>query len=95
MLGAKNNHNAISTAYATAADFCRIFKNDMNRLYLLSYMLTAEHGKAEECFVRGLEDSTRSNRVFKEWAESWARRAVIHNAIQMVRPRPTDNSTSD
>jgi hypothetical protein len=24
--------------------------------------------------------------VFKEWAESWARRAVIQNAIRMIRP---------
>jgi len=80
--------------YAVAADFCRIFNHDMNRLYLLAYLLTGDHAMAEECFVRGLEDSTTSNRVFREWAESWARRTVIHNAIQMVRPRPTDRSVS-
>jgi len=80
--------------YAVAADFCRIFNHDMNRLYLLAYLLTADHAMAEECFVRGLEDSTRSNRVFREWAESWARRTVIHNAIQMARPRPNDHSVS-
>ncbi len=44
--------------YATSADFCRIFESDMNRLYLLCYLLTADHGIAEECFVRGLEDTT-------------------------------------
>jgi len=90
------NQSAVqrSRQYAVAEDFCRIFNHDMNRLYLLSYLLTAEHGMAEECFVRGLEDSTRSNRVFQEWAESWAHRTIIHNAIQMIRPRPTEHNIS-
>ena len=66
----------------------------MDCLYLLSFLLTAEHSLAEECFVRGLEDSTKSNRVFKEWARSWARRRVIQSAIQLIRPRPMNNGTS-
>jgi hypothetical protein len=82
------------TLYAIAADFCRIFEEHMNSLYLLSFLLTADHNKAKECFVRSLDDSAKSNRVFKEWAHSWARRAVIQNAIQMIVPRPTEGSTS-
>ena len=81
--------------YATPADFCRIFENDMSRLYLLCYLLTADHGMAEECFARSLEDVTGANRVFRDWAESWTRRTIIHNAIQMIRPRPSDNSVSN
>ena len=76
--------------YATSADFCRIFEKDMNRLYLLSFLLTGSHSAAEKCFVRGLDDSKSGNPVFKEWAESWARRTIVQNAIQMVQPRPTD-----
>lgn len=83
-------HNSTThpKAYATSADFCRIFESDMNRLYLLAFLLTADHALAEKCFVEGLEDSKNGNLVFKEWAESWARRSVITNAIRLVRPRP-------
>ena len=94
MLEARKITNQEPTPYATGADFCRIFEEDMSRLHLLAFLLTADGVMAEECFVRGLEDTTKGNRVFKEWAASWARRMVIQNAIQMVRPRPTDGSTS-
>jgi DNA-directed RNA polymerase specialized sigma24 family protein len=76
--------------YATAADFCRIFENDIDRLYLLSLFLTADHDLAEKCFVSGLETSRSSNAVFKDWAQSWARRTIVQNAIGMIQPRPTD-----
>lgn len=77
-----------STAYAIGSDFCRIFTQDMNSLYWLSFLLTADRGKAEQCFASGLEDSVKSNRVFQEWARSWARRSIIRNAIRIVEPTP-------
>jgi DNA-directed RNA polymerase specialized sigma24 family protein len=77
-----------STRYATGADFCKIFQNDMNHLYLLAYLLTADPSTAEQCFVQGLEDARDGSPVFKEWANSWARRLLIVNAIRMLRPRP-------
>ncbi len=80
------HHN--STAYATSTDFRRIFGNDMNRLYLLAFLLTTDHAAAEKCFVLGLEDSKNGNLVFKDWAQSWARRSIIANAIRMIHPRP-------
>lgn len=88
MLGANQIASHKSTPYATEADFCRIFKTDMNRLYLLSFLLTADHEDAEKCFVQGLEDSKNGNPVFAEWAESWARRSIVANAIRMIHPRP-------
>ena len=94
MLEARKITNQEPTPYATGADFCRIFQKDMNRFYLLSFLLTGDHSMAERGFVRGLDDSSKGNPVFKKWAESWARRTIIQNAIQMVRPRPTDGSTS-
>jgi DNA-directed RNA polymerase specialized sigma24 family protein len=60
----------------------------MNRMYLLAFLLTADRATAENCFVSGLEDSKNGNQVFKEWAQSWARRSIIANAIRMIRPRP-------
>lgn len=93
MFSARQTATQYSRAYAIPADFCRIFENDMNRLYLLSYLLTADHRTAEECLVRGLEDSTRSNRVFRDWASSWARRMIITNAILMMSPSASDGAS--
>jgi len=46
-------------AYATLADFKRIFSEDVNSLFLLSFLLTGTPDKAEECFVEGIGESTR------------------------------------
>ncbi len=75
--------------YATSEDFARLFTLDMRRLYLLSFLLTANHEKAEQSFVSGLEDCVNCNSVFKDWARSWAERTVIKNAIRIMRPRPS------
>ncbi len=79
------------TPYASAVDFQHIFDEDMNGLYLLSFLLTADREKAEQCFVSGLEDAVDGNPVFKEWARSWARRAIIQNAIRLISPRPVQD----
>jgi predicted DNA-binding protein (UPF0251 family) len=75
-----------STTYATSDDFCRIFSEEMNSLYLLGFLLTADAGKAEQCFVGGIGDSVDGNPVFREWARSWARRTIIQHAIRMMEP---------
>jgi hypothetical protein len=76
------------TPYASPEDFCRIFQEGMTNLYLLALMLTADGPKAEQCFVSGLEDSSKGNTVFKEWARSWARLTIVQNAIRLIHPRP-------
>jgi DNA-directed RNA polymerase specialized sigma24 family protein len=81
-------------AYADSDDFRHIFDENMNSLYLLAFLLTADHGKAEQCFVSGLEDAVGGNPVFKEWAQSWARRVIIQNAVRLIKPRPGDASRS-
>jgi len=77
-----------TAVYATGVDFCRIFKDDMKNLYLLSLLLTADPAKAEECFVAGLDDCAASNQVFAEWSRSWARRAIVKNALRLIAPEP-------
>lgn len=62
----------------------------MGSLHLLSLLLTADHEKAENCFVSGLDDCVEGNNVFREWARSWARRAIIQNAVRMLAPRQED-----
>jgi DNA-directed RNA polymerase specialized sigma24 family protein len=88
----KKKENRLSTTrvqlYATQDEFCRIFAEEENALYLLALLLTADASKAEQCFVAGLEDSIQGNRVFKEWVRSWSRRMIVRNAIQMISPAP-------
>jgi hypothetical protein len=85
-------HITTSTPYASTTDFRQIFDEDMKGLYLLSFLLTADREKAEQCFVSGLEDAVNGNPVFKEWARSWARRAIIQNAVRVINPRPVERS---
>jgi len=85
-----------TTTYAIGADFCGIFTQDMNDLCRLAFLLTADPARAEQCFVSGLADCSAGNHVFKEWARSWARRAIIRNAVRLVAPRPVSaNGLSD
>jgi len=80
------------TPYASSDDFRRVFDEDMNSLYVLSFLLTADREKAEQCFVSGLEDAVEGNPVFKEWARSWARRVIIVNAVRAINPRPMEEN---
>ena len=87
MFGARNLGKQQPSPYATKTDFCQIFERDMNRLYRLSFVLTGDEVIAEQCFVGGLHIAQEGTPVFKEWAQAWARRAIILNAIRMIRPR--------
>jgi hypothetical protein len=42
--------------YATRDAFLKIVNEDLNGLYLLSFLLTGDHQKGERCFVAGIED---------------------------------------
>jgi DNA-directed RNA polymerase specialized sigma24 family protein len=72
--------------YAIPADFCQVFRDHLDDFYTLSFLLTADRYEAEQCFVSSLEDCLQGNPVFREWAQSWARRTVIKNAIRMISP---------
>jgi hypothetical protein len=74
--------------YATAASFIEIFNEEMNGLFLLSILLTADPEKAEQCFVGALEECLHGIDVFMEWARLWARRAIIKRAIKLINPTP-------
>ncbi len=68
--------------FATREDFIKVFHEDMNGLYQLSFLLSGDHEKAEKCLVAGIEDCVKENRVFREWARSWAKRIIVENAIR-------------
>jgi len=91
----QKHKNARSDEYATRSDFCRIYLEQVNSLYLLSLLLTADPQKAEKCFVLGFDDSIGNNSVFKERANLWARRCIILHAIRLLSPRPSDENESN
>lgn len=80
--------------HATPEDFLRIFYEDLNGLYQLSFLLTRDHQTAEKCFVSSIDDCAKQNRVFREWARTWAKRVMAENAIRELKPRPTHPSSS-
>jgi DNA-directed RNA polymerase specialized sigma24 family protein len=89
-------HLTSPTQYASRGDFCRVFYEETDSLYRLSFLLTADSEKAQQCFVSGLENSVNGNPVFKDWARSWARRAIIQKAVRIIHPWPTEeNAPSD
>lgn len=76
-----------NAVYALPADFCEVFDEHVDSLYALALLLTADHHKADQCFVAGLENCLQGGPVFREWVRSWARRTVVKNAIRMIAPR--------
>src|ERR1700741_2299199 len=93
MFGSTKARKQEPSVYAARNEFCQIFEKDMNSLYFLSLLLTGDHTIAEQCFVGGLHIAQEGSQVFREWAESWARRAIILNAIRMIRPRKITDGT--
>jgi hypothetical protein len=75
--------------YASHEDFHTIFNEDLKEHFQLSFLLTRDPAKAKRCLVGGLDDCVKGNRVFREWARSWAKRVIIQNAIRELRPRPS------
>jgi len=86
-------HEEKANQYASREDFHKIFSEDTNSLYQLSLLLTRDSAKAEQCFVSGLEDCVAGNSVFREWARSWAKRAIIQNAIRELKLRASQSNS--
>ncbi len=72
--------------YANCADFCEVFEKELKPLYLLAFLLTANHKQAEQCFASTVEEALKEQAVFKEWARSWVKRTLIEKAIQIMSP---------
>jgi hypothetical protein len=64
----------------------------MNSLYLLSFLLTADHKRAKQCFISGFENATEGPPVFRDWLYSWACRTIIQSAIRLLNLRPADEN---
>lgn len=86
----RNNMNR--NDYATHEDFCAIFRNQLDRLYVLALILAGDELVAEECLLTAFDSCAGESRVFKESALSWSRRSVIKNAIRIVLPGSGNSS---
>jgi hypothetical protein len=80
--------NERATTYPTVTDFFRTFHEEMHSLYLLSFLLTADHDKAEQCLVSAMGECVEGSGVSMDWACSWTRGAVLKHAIQTMMPAP-------
>lgn len=78
--------------YATHSDFCAIFVEQMERLYLLALLLTGDQASAEQCFIAAFELAAEKGCVFKDSATSWGRRSIIRSAIRLTSPSPSMES---
>ena len=79
------------TDYASQSDFCKVLEQELKPLYLLAFLLTANHEKAEQCFATTAEQALEEHTVFKEWARSWIKRCLIKNAIGVAFPESTSS----
>jgi hypothetical protein len=77
-----------ATPYPTVTDFFTTFHEEMHSLYLLSFLLTADPDKAEQCLVSAMGECVEGIGVRMDWARSWTRAAVLKHAIQMINPAP-------
>lgn len=82
-----------SSQYATSEDFCQALADNLNQLYVLSFLMTGDHELAEGCFVAVLEEGVRSNHVFSEWAGFPAKRTIVQNAIRALQPHLRSNAS--
>jgi hypothetical protein len=74
-----------TTPYSAVTDF---LNQEMHKLYLLSFLLTADHDKAEQCLISAVGDYVDGIGVVMGWARPWIGRAVIKHAAQMTMPAP-------
>jgi DNA-directed RNA polymerase specialized sigma24 family protein len=84
------SNDMLRANHAVWGDFCEAFVKDLKPLYLLAFLLTANHQDAEKCFATALEAASEAT-VFRGWVRPWIRRTLIKAAIHGVLRRPGDN----
>jgi hypothetical protein len=74
--------------YPPGTDFSNILTDEMHSLYQLSFLLTADLAKTEQCFISGMGECEEDIGVFMAWAQVRARRTILNHAIWTIRPTP-------
>ena len=76
---------------STTTDCYRFFAEEMDSLYWLAFLLTGDNHMAEQCFVSGLGECVDQTHVSADRARSWVRRAIVEDAIRIIRPDPDES----
>jgi len=82
------------SSYVGKKDFCAVFERDMNTLYSLALLLTADHVKAQQVFLAAFNECMEGADVFPGWERSWSRRLIVKQAIRLIRPRHDDSDVA-
>jgi hypothetical protein len=67
-------------------DLCKVLEQESKPLYLLAFLLTANHKTAEQCFAATVEQALNKPAVLKDWVHSSIKRSLIRNTIAVLSP---------
>jgi hypothetical protein len=76
-----------SNRYATADDFQKYFAREMQDLFHLALLLTADCEHAECCIILAMKDCFNNSSVTAEWIPVWARRTIVRHAVKLLSPK--------
>lgn len=86
--------NESTTRDAIPTDCYRIFSEEMDGLYVLAFLLTADQSVAEQCCVTGSRECVNGFGVVLDDPLSAARSAIVRSAIGILRPTPQESTPS-
>lgn len=78
--------------HASPDDVRRVFVEHVSSLYKLSFLLTGNRDDAEQCFVAAVDETVEATRVPKHSIRSRAKRAIVRQAVRVLKPRPQERS---
>jgi len=73
------------------AEYWGLISSEMNVLYVLSFLLTAQKEKAELCLEQTLDEFIEGEGDFIEWACARGRQALLEHALYTMKPDATDD----
>lgn len=82
-----NSHPSLYS-YAAPGEYAEVLVEQMNSLYLLSLLVTADRQLAEICLSGALDEYVHGRTTFMAWLKEDGRRAVLRHAVQIIRPVP-------
>jgi len=80
-------------AKESPAEYWELISAEMNVLYVLSFLLTADKEKAEHCLEQTLDEFIEGAGDFIQWARTRGREAVLEHAFFTMKP--DSNATED
>jgi hypothetical protein len=84
--GHSENADCLGGPTSSGLTFCHLFRQEMESLYLLAFLLTVNPEMAEQCFISSLEECLGGIAINEEWVHSWAKRVVIKSSIKVGAP---------